>query len=179
MKTTAQLERLKSSAPFSQRLNDFIVSRANAISYLSGDFKEVDFEEFKFQSIANGYMKIDNKHCENTIFGDPEINIMFRAWHDSIHLELNEDFSPMAEVRVAFKQIAELPQDWLYERQLILMEVAGQVAYNDKHNGAFPENQREFTINLIANGTMPEPPEIFTDEQIEDAEQAYRELNNI
>lgn len=179
MKTTAQLERLKSSAPFSQRLNDFIIERVKDVKFISNNWDELEFEEFKLFTQVNGFMPISNQFCDNTIFGDPEINIMFRAWHDSIHLELNEDFSPMAEVRVAFKQISELPEEWLYERQLILMEVAGQVAYNDKHNGAFPENQREFTINLIANGTMPEPPEIFTDEQIEDAEQAYRELNNI
>lgn len=150
-----EIKRYKNTIPFSQRLNDFIIERTKGINYVTFiDLEEVDFNTFKEQTKSLGYMLISENFCENTIFGDKYINIAFRVWHDSIHLELNEDFSPMSECRVAFKQAAELPEDWYFERNLILTEVMAQVAYNDKNNGAFPENQREFTINVLETGLI-------------------------
>lgn len=150
---TSTLKGLKPTEPFSQRLNDWIKNRTENIMFVSGNFPEVDFKTFKSQTANDGYMKISNEFCENTIFGDVETNVAFRAWHDSIHLELNEGFDYMEEARVAFKQIAELPQDWEFERQLILIEIIGQAAYHNK-TGNFVPNQRLFTIECLENGKI-------------------------
>lgn len=145
--------RFKASIPFSERLNTFILEKAKELKFVSGVFEEVDFSTFKQETEQNGYMKISSEYCENTIFGDPEVNIAFRAWHDATHLQLNEGFDYMAETRVAFAQIAELPREWEYERLLILTEVVAQAAYHQK-TGGFVENQRLFTINTLRNGVI-------------------------
>jgi len=144
----ANLRRLKPTAPFSQRLNDFINDRAEGLRYIDGAFPELSFEEFKAEFKSSGVMPISNEHCENNIFGDIETNIAFRAWHDSIHLELNEGFEYFSEAIVAFKQMNELPLDWVFERNLIYCEVIGQAAYH-RNTGNFVEDQREFTINFL------------------------------
>ena len=147
------LKRIKSTIPFSQRLNDFIIERAEGLRYIDGKFPELSFEGFKNMYKESGVMQISNEFCENTIFGSAEVNIAFRAWHDSVHLELNEDFDYMSEARVAFAQCAELPADWYFERQLIMVEVIAQAAYHQK-TGNFVANQRQFTIECLENGKI-------------------------
>jgi hypothetical protein len=138
---------------FSPRLNIFIASIVP--SYIVTDDKELtsSFEAVKEHYNKYGVIPVDGDNCENNIFGDRNTNIMFRAWHDLMHISLDEDFSPMAELRVAFAQAAQLPDDWMYEKLLILSEVGGQVAYHDKH-GDFIEDQREFTKKLFTTGII-------------------------
>lgn len=147
--------RLKKEIPFSKKLNEWIKDRASSIKYKAiRGLKEVSFDQFKENTRLNGgTMHISSDFCENTIFGDPEINVMFRAWHDEVHLKLNEGFDYMAEARVAFAQISELPEDWREEKLLILSEVIGQAAYHEK-TGEFVDNQRDFTFNLLSEGII-------------------------
>lgn len=147
------LKRFKKSVPFSRRLNEWIVNRTKDIKFVAGNFEEVDFETFKNESIANGFMKISNTNCEGTIFGDANINVLFRVWHDAIHIELNEDFDYMSEARVCFKQIAELPEDWHFEKQLLQIEIIGQASYHAK-TGNFVDDQRAFTIKVLETGII-------------------------
>jgi len=147
------LTRLKANQPFSNRLNAFIETRAAGLKYNAGNFPEMDFPDFKKLTEETGYMQISNENCEGTIFGNPEVNVMFRAWHDSIHIQLNEDFGYMAEARVAFAQCAELPNDWHFERQLILCEVIAQAAHHEK-TGNFVADQRKFTIEVLTSGKI-------------------------
>jgi len=147
------LKRIKSNVPFSQRLNDWIVNRVAGIKFVPYNGEELSFEEFKQEYAKNGYMYISTENCEDSIFGKSHINVLFRVWHDSIHIELNEDFDYMAEARVAFKQCAELPSDWLFEKQLIMCEVIAQASYHQK-TGNFVANQREFTINVLETGKI-------------------------
>lgn len=147
--------RLKKEIPFSNRLNEWIRNRVKSIKYIEVDKDEFDsFEAFKKDAaLNNGVMKISTEFCDNTIFGSSEINVMFRAWHDEIHIKLNEGFDYMAEARVAFAQISELPEDWREEKLLIISEVIGQAAYHEK-TGKFVDNQRQFTINLLECGVI-------------------------
>lgn len=146
--------RLKKQVPFSNRLNEWIKERVKTISYFPYEgLEEMSFEDFKSEVKTRGSMPISSDHCEGTIFGDPEVNIMFRAWHDKIHLDLDEGFGYMEEARVAFAQISELPEDWKEEKLLILTEVIGQAAYHEK-TGQFIENQREFTISVLEKGVI-------------------------
>lgn len=145
--------RLKSTEPFSRRFNEWILKRVESIPYIQGDFEDVSFEQFKAESLDNGYMKIDNKHCENNIFGSVDANVAFRAWHDSIHIRLNEGFGYMEETRVAFVQMNELPEDWHEERNLVMCEIIAQAAYHEKY-GQFVPNQRIFTVNFLQTGLI-------------------------
>lgn len=145
--------RLKNTIPFSQRLNDWILERVKTINYKESNEDLGSFEDLKTRYKKDGYLTINNSFCENNIFGSKEVNIAFRAWHDLIHIELNEGFEYMQETRVAFKQIAELPEDWKEEKLLILSEIIGQAAYHEKTN-SFVDNQRLFTSNLMQSGTI-------------------------
>lgn len=141
------------TAPFSQRLNDFIINRVKSINYVAGSFKEMDFEELKRLYLEKGKLYISRDNCQNTIFGSPEVNIMFRAWHDQVHIDANEGFEYMQETRVAFLQAAELPEDWHFEKMLILAEVVGQAAYHEKTGGFVPD-QIQFTKDLLLTGKI-------------------------
>jgi len=141
--------RIKNTIPFSERLNEWIIERAKSIDYVSGaDFDEVSFEDFKEAYLSDGYMKISSLHCENNIFADVSVNIAFRAWHDQVHILLNEGFDYMGEARVAFAQCSELPNEWGLEKQLIMVEVVAQAAYHEKY-GDYVPNQREFTKSVF------------------------------
>lgn len=140
--------------PISKRLNDWIIERAEGINYFAYEgLPEMKFEEFKEETKTRGTMPISADHCENSIFASKSVNVAFRAWHDQVHIEMNEDFGYCAESRVAFKQAAELPEDWGYEKMLIMCEIIGQAMHHDKYN-EFVGNQMEFTKELIKNGTI-------------------------
>lgn len=153
MRQLAVLGRLKKEIPFSDRLNAWISQRVVGIKFEVDDFPEMTFEEFKADFEKTGVMKISSENCEGTIFGDAYTNILFRVWHDSLHLQLNEDFSYMAEARVAFAQAAELPADWWEERHLIMIEVIAQAAYHEKTNN-FVTDQRDFIIMVLRQGVI-------------------------
>jgi len=46
--------------------------------------------------------------CESTIYGAPEDNYAFRAWHDSIHIALKAGFDVIGESAVANEQLRQL-----------------------------------------------------------------------
>lgn len=111
------------------------------------------FEELRRAFAASGganggIIPVSSLNCEDTIYGDPEVNMMFRAWHDSVHLMEGYDFSVAGEAHVAYLQIAQLmalfgPRpEWA---ALILSEVIGQAVYMVGH-GKFPVKQRAGTI---------------------------------
>lgn len=150
---TGNAMRLKANLPFSQRLNDWIFNHLNekGIRYSGSDKAPDNWPDTKIQNPYN--LVVSNQFCENTIFGTIEANIAFRAWHDYTHIINNLSFEPLDEIKVAFIQAAQLPDDWHYERMLIMSEVAGQVLYYDTFSD-FPANQRKFTINLLETGKL-------------------------
>jgi hypothetical protein len=137
--------RLKKTEPFSRRLNEWIENRVKNIDYhvVNRDVPPDEILKYKGKS-----MPISSLFCENSIYGKPEINVMSRAWHDHIHLSNNFGFDLNGEVKTAFKQASELPSDWHYERNLILIEVIAQVQYA-LENDSFVEDQRDFTIKTF------------------------------
>lgn len=140
--------RYKKTVPFSQRLNDWIIERAERVNYCrcNDDVPPEVLLMFKGKQFP-----VSTMYCENTVFGDPDINVMFRAWHDDVHLTNDYGFDLNGEVLTAFKQASELPIDWHYERELILIEVIAQVQYAFS-TGGFVEDQREFNINVRKHG---------------------------
>ena len=139
----------------SKRLEYWISKRvyANLYPYVDGSFPEVSFEDFLKETKENGYMKISNEYCDNTIFSAPIYNVLFRAWHDDCHIRLNKGFTYPDENEVAFYQAAELPKNWYKEKLLVLSDIIGQGTYFVKHND-FPTNQKEFTAQLFENGKI-------------------------
>lgn len=153
-------KRFKKSTPFSERLNNwlrewFYEHRDNII------FVEIDpvenyinmseyFKGLKEQWEKNGQIEIWTGASENTIFGEPQINHFFRAWHDLIHIAYDQPFNFGGESTVATIQCSQLPTDWIFERELITAEVLGQNQYYRIHK-EYVVDQRQFAYDYLFN----------------------------
>ncbi len=157
----ARLKRYKSTEPFSDRLNNKIVDLMEGFIQ-SGIIDGIDYTDSDrydtFEAITDYY----NEHhrlivwrgaSDGSVFGDPKINHLFRAWHDLMHILNKFDFSTEGESMTGFLQMAQLPEDWHFERQLILSEVIGQVLYYKYHN-EFPTDQRAFALYHMFSGDV-------------------------
>jgi hypothetical protein len=87
---------------------------------------------------------------DDTIFGSPEVNWAFRAWHDWAHYRYALPFTRDGEREAAFVQVAHLVRlygdgrDVAAMAALVLCEVIGQAEAFGTH-GKFPDHQRAFT----------------------------------
>lgn len=86
---------------------------------------------------------------DRTIWSRPEVNYLFRAWHDSHHILLSAGFDPRGELAVA--DHADTLIKGRAERAILRAEVWGQVAYHVLH-GVFPDDQRGFVRDCIRRG---------------------------
>lgn len=137
----------------SKRLNDWIRDRVMDIHYFIDDDAPETYNELKRRFVEIGAIPVSDKFCDNTMFGDPVINVMFRVWHDHHHIKGDFDFTQDGEIKTAFAQIAELPEDWWKEKFMILCDIVGQGSYFCTHND-FPVNQNEFLHGLITTGKI-------------------------
>lgn len=147
------LNRLKKTAPFSNRLNNFVLDwfEIHKDTFIftdkdnfDSDNIEATFENHKKIYRETGKIYIWTGCSENTIFGSPEINHKFRAWHDYIHLNYFLGYSIIEESIVCDIQKDMLPVDWIFERKLIECEIRGQAHYFYLNN-KFINNQRLFS----------------------------------
>lgn len=156
MELTA-LNALESGFPFSDSLNNLILKAYNSLFIKRGEYSKLtihfvptepykDFEAMKQDIERNERLYISTLHCDNTIFGNPLINQMFRAVHDILHYQYSLDFSYESEClvnyyqNIAFKAYGARQ----YDLDLLNIETVGQIVYH-KTVGCFPENQRTFT----------------------------------
>jgi hypothetical protein len=114
-----------------------------------------------------GRIAVSRDHSNNTIFGCPEHNWAFRAWHDWTHFILRAPFTLDGELSVANRQCEDIARvfghgprvrEW---QRLIMGEVYGQALYFDQH-GHFPEDQPAVTLayarscQRVARSSVPE-----------------------
>ena len=121
-------------------LNNKIIQLAP--KHIVSDVAPDTFEKLK-RNI--GQLVIWSGASDNTIYGDPAINQAFRAWHDSLHIKLNADFTQEGETRVALEQARIIGGSYA---EIILAEVVGQGLYFNKY-GEFPKNQIEFIKSYL------------------------------
>lgn len=95
---------------------------------------------------------------EGTVYGAPQHNWMYRAWHDWCHISSGVCnrrhgplgcFEPSAERDVTAWQAGPV-QSTLFQR-VVLADTGGQAIHFGMH-GAFPEDQMRFTLDIV-NGT--------------------------
>jgi hypothetical protein len=105
-------------------------------------------QELKDRFAYSGQICVSSEHCDNTIYGDREVNIAFRAWHDWCHLVGNHEFDLGGEYTVAKMQYEHMER--VYGKRLarkwwplIDAEVSGQAAYV-ANMGEFPVDQPAF-----------------------------------
>ncbi|MCY1660116.1 hypothetical protein [Chryseobacterium sp. SL1] len=153
----ATFPKLKSSVPFSPRLNRWLTDwylTHNEIFYFAEDddfdFKDIKgtfnrhLEEFR----STGRIRIWTPESSNTVFGEDQVNVYFRCFHSYIHIVHQAPYTLIGESTVCCIQMSYLPQDWLLERELFLIEILGQNLYYAKHK-IFLRNQRLFAYDFM------------------------------
>jgi hypothetical protein len=112
------------------------------------------YEELDAHLDAGGRMVVYIGGSEQTIYGDPEVNFAFRAWHDWCHWRGPHDFSHEGERAACAMQsehlvtlYGESPQTRRW-RQILRAEIIGQREFFDRH-GVFPEDQRGFVAAYL------------------------------
>lgn len=153
-------KRFKKSTPFSERLNQWLREwyhqNENQIHFVEIDpvenYKSMSeyYKEMKKSFDETGHVIIWTGASDNTIFGEPHINHIFRAWHDMTHYYYNQPFNFGGESTVATIQCSELPTDWIFERELITAEVLGQNQYYRIHR-EYVVDQRQFAYDYLFN----------------------------
>lgn len=102
---------------------------------------------------ADPVLIVYDGHSERTIWPTPHDNYALRAYHDSLHLELDADFSTAGELRVAREHVRLAKRDGVSKlgRRMLWLDIAGQIAYIDKH-GDFPTDQAAFVEDCLRFG---------------------------
>lgn len=118
--------------------------------------EELDsFEQVKALWEREGRLTVSQSHSSNTIFGKPEVNWAFRAWHDYCHIKGDFPFTVWGEWMACYMQRQQLRAAFSFHPQLekwcqlLDIEVNGQVGYSLRFH-TFPENQIEFTKERLA-----------------------------
>ena len=113
------------------------------------------YEELIAHLDAGERMVVYSGGSERTIYGDPEVNFAFRAWHDWCHWRGRHDFSHMGERAACAMQAdhvvtlyGDSPQTRRW-RRILQAEIIGQREFFDRH-GEFPEDQRAFVAAYLA-----------------------------
>lgn len=105
-----------------------------------------------------GRILVWNGASDRTIFGDPEVNFAFRAWHDYTHLKISAPFDRPGETAVALVQTADMYQRMGYcnnsrrYARIIDAEIVGQLRHQETF-GEFPEDQLGFVQAYLKNAT--------------------------
>ena len=153
--------RLKSSDPFSPRLNEWLLNfyQQNKETFIFTDTDEFDGKNIR-QSLLRqveryqktGKILVWTGASDKTIFGENSSGIngnwAFRCFHELIHTSKQLGFDFAGESMVCSIQCSILPVDWVLERELIQIEIIGQNQYFNVHK-CFLDDQRRFAIDYM------------------------------
>ena len=94
--------------PMDKAFNCMVMTMANltAPCWTASDDAPETFDELVRVSKQRGQIVVWKGESDNTIFGEPEFNWAFRAWHDSAHIRTGAPFTLEGE-RVACEQQIE------------------------------------------------------------------------
>lgn len=139
--------------PLFPRFNVAVLHIAGVVNPLGWDVSNmapVTLAEQKAYARKHGRICVDGRNSLLTIYGDPEVNIAFRAWHDATHLRLNAPFTFAGEIRVCHAQQADIAK--IYGQReaglfahILQIEVIEQAA-EFANTSRFPVDQRAFTL---------------------------------
>ena len=114
-------------------------------------------EKLQAEYAERGRITVWEGASDKTIFGDPQINHMFRAWHDWCHLMGRCDFSIEGEQAAACMQMEHVKtlfgdgDTGQHFCRIIEAEVIGQALYEQLHS-SFPEDQMQFVKAYLKYG---------------------------
>lgn len=94
---------------------------------------------------------VSSMHCDNTIYTTPEVNHLFRFWHDWLHIQHSADFSLAGELEIGAihcAAVASFHGAGSMEHKLMLADTIGQSTY-EAVTGKFPDDQRAFAWRFV------------------------------
>ena len=141
------------------QLNAAVLAVAHRLfpcGFLVAEIAPQSYEELVARLDAGLPMLVYSGGSERTIYGCPEVNYSFRAWHDWCHWRGRHNFSFEGETAVCCMQGAHLvalygecPRTRWWKR-ILHAEVIGQREYFNRH-GVFPDDQRAFVESYLAH----------------------------
>jgi hypothetical protein len=100
--------------------------------------------------LAGAPLPVYSGGCEATIYGAPEVNHAFRAWHDAVHVRLGAAFTVEGEVRTALAQLWQARYLGASKLDLARLraDTIGQVAYFVR-TGGFVKDQARYVAHVL------------------------------
>lgn len=145
------------NAPLSLAFNAAVMTMARKVcptGYDVSDQAPSSLEELNKHIARTRRIVVSNENSSQTIFGCPEHNFAFRAWHDWTHWAIQAPFTLEGERLVAYRQMIDIQR--VFGRKgsqlfclLIEEEVIGQAEYYAEH-GEFPVDQVAFAKAYLA-----------------------------
>jgi len=137
--------------------NAFVMGVANRLfpcGYTVSDNAPADLAQLTKQ-MDTGRCVVSSCHSDNTIFGDPEVNWAFRAWHDHCHYRLQASFTMLGECIVAHEMCCDIDnlmgKGCVIGRKYknyVMEEVIGQYV-SMCNNGAYTDVQMDFARDWL------------------------------
>jgi hypothetical protein len=113
--------------------------------------------QWKDTSTPSSSMPVYSGGSYDTIYSHTRYNYAFRAWHDSIHLNIFAGFTRLDEIRVSNEHVRQAKERAVMfglvddDFRALRADVAGQVLYYYKYH-SYVNNQAEFVGACMANG---------------------------
>ena len=99
----------------------------------------------------NAPLPVNPFGAEGSIYSTVAANIAFRAWHDTLHLELGADFGSAGEYAVAceHRRVARAAGLCYEDIAALWCDTWLTFQYAAQHGGAFPSNPRAFVAQAM------------------------------
>lgn len=141
------------------------ITRVNPVSNAPESFAAVVCATVDAE--LTGRMSVSSQVPETMIYTKQPVNLLFRAWHDVMHVKTNSDFSTEGETRTAISQASQLLRylrtveprtngrdygDTNALLRLFLVDTIGQAQYFAATDGGFVKDQRQFAWHSLSQG---------------------------
>jgi hypothetical protein len=134
-------------------LNDAVIQaarRAGTPRFQVSDTAPQSVSEMYKAFSETGSIVVWSGGSESTIYREPQVNYLFRAWHDWTHLKTGSDFSLAGETRNAMAQMSQVGTEL---QRLIYIEAVLQATCYFQ-TGNFPVDQVAFTLEALKNKSV-------------------------
>lgn len=152
-----QLQPMVTDKQWNQAIEDLtlgIIELTRDIKFKISDKTTNNYNTF----LAEPSLTISREGCYKTIYGNPYVNILARAWHDTLHISKHKSFSLEDELAIAKLQKGTLfntlvlngiPTDRAELASIILfIDIYEQALYYDKTKN-FVGNQLDFVKSKL------------------------------
>ena len=126
--------------------------QAKGWSFTATDKAPESFKELKSTTVEK-HLLIANYDCESSIYGENDVNVLFRFWHDVSHLEVDQGFSLKGETAAISKQLEQAREFGISDLAYMMFyyDTIGQVEYYFRHK-AFLKDQKSFVLDCVKYG---------------------------